>query len=712
VKNNPMNSHRFWDARSLTIALAKLLIASVCAATANTEKTLVSWITLDNLTQQGGSALTIQRGDKFDAIVFGEKEPGRWMAGSENFDRTQAEQGANLTERANGVVQVAVVYKSGGIEIYRNGARYAAYEAKNVDLLTSQANLAVFGLRHLGAESGQTFRGTIEEARIYDEALTLDQIKDLVLNQPSAVKPYAWWTFEKGQETDRIGRFPVNCLTGGARIENGHLVLDKAGATLVAVKALPSAKVLAAAEGGAESLEAYRTFRQRLQEDRTRPLYHLVAPEGRAWPADPNGAIYWKGRYHLHFIFGRDWAHLSSVDMVHWRWHPPTRLGSGGMNSGGCFLNKEGIPTIIYNDYGVQKNQLASAADDDLEQWSTAWPIEPTVRPGQDGKLISTWDPDAWFEGDTYYALFGGHPYEIKPATLMKSRDLRHWEYVGPFMTREMPDVERSSDSKVNEDISCPNFFKIGNKYMLLCISHLKGCRYYLGEWKDEKFTPEFHARMNWSRAEGQAPGTHGGDFFAPESLETPDGRRVMWAWCLGGGNTLWDGIQSLPRELSLPEDGVLRIKPLRELEQLRYYPMTEPGVTVRDGQTHRLNGIAGDALEILLRFQKSGAKRYGVKLHASPDNTRGIDLVVDPSARTIQLGATTAPFDLPPQEDLQLRIFIDRRIVEVFANDRQAVFKQHAYEPNETGVCLFSEGGNTDVTEIKAWRMAASNPW
>jgi sucrose-6-phosphate hydrolase SacC (GH32 family) len=382
------------------------------------------------------------------------------------------------------------------------------------------------------------------------------------------------------------------------------------------------------------------------------------------------------------------------------------------MNSGGCFLNKEGIPTIIYNDYGVGKNQLASASDDDLEKWSTAWPIEPTIRPGQDANLISTWDPDAWLEGDTYYALFGGHPYEIKPATLMKSRDLRHWEYVGPFMTREMPDVERSSDSKINEDISCPNFFKIGNKYMLLCISHLKGCRYYLGEWKDEKFTPEFHARMNWSRAEGQAPGKHGGDFFAPESLLTPDGRRVMWAWCLGGGNELWDGIQSLPRELSLPKDGVLRIKPLRELEGLRYYPMTEPDMTVGDGQTRRLNNIAGDALEILLRIRQSDAKRYGVKLHASPDNKRGIDLVVDPSARTIQLGATTAPFDLQPREEIQLRIFIDRRIVEVFANDRQALFKQHAYEPDETGICLFSGGGNMDVKEIKAWRMAASNPW
>ena len=61
-----------------------------------------------------------------------------------------------------------------------------------------------------------------------------------------------------------------------------------------------------------------------------------------------------------------------------------------------------------------------------------------------------------------------------------------------------------------------------------------------------------------------------------------------MWAWCTPWINDMQktdrkknfdnllkkeifqQGIQSLPRELSLPEDGVLRIKPLRELEQLR----------------------------------------------------------------------------------------------------------------------------------------------
>ncbi len=79
---------------------------------------------------------------------------------------------------------------------------------------------------------------------------------------------------------------------------------------------------------------------------------------------------------------------------------------------------------------------------------------------------------------------------------------------------------------------------------------------------------------------------------------------------------------------------------------------------------------------------------------------------------KTINLGATTAPFELQPGEDIQLRIFVDRSIVEVFANDRQAVVKQYAYAPGDVGVCLVSEGGNMKVLEVKGWQMAASNPW
>ena len=138
-----------------------------------------------------------------------------------------------------------------------------------------------------------------------------------------------------------------------------------------------------------------------------------------------------------------------------------------------------------------------------------------------------------------------------------------------------MPDVA------YGEDISCPNFFQLGDKWMLLCISHPLGCRYYIGDWdaKAEQFVPETHGRMNWRRDEqslfGQPPWRV--DFFAPESLLTPDGRRVMWAWLATIGNSAgaMDNrtIQSLPRELSLSGDGNLRIKPLRELETLRGDP-------------------------------------------------------------------------------------------------------------------------------------------
>ena len=75
----------------MAILAVALLVCAVCAApaeAAGTDKTLVAWVSPANLTQRGGSALTIQVGDRFDAIVLGERSPGRWMAGSNFFRRT------------------------------------------------------------------------------------------------------------------------------------------------------------------------------------------------------------------------------------------------------------------------------------------------------------------------------------------------------------------------------------------------------------------------------------------------------------------------------------------------------------------------------------------------------------------------------------------------------------------------------------------------
>ena len=62
--------------------------------------------------------------------------------------------------------------------------------------------------------------------------------------------------------------------------------------------------------------------------------YHLAHPgPSGAIPADPNPILYYKGRYHLHYIYnhkeGCAFAHVSSTDMVHWKWHPTTLTPHG-----------------------------------------------------------------------------------------------------------------------------------------------------------------------------------------------------------------------------------------------------------------------------------------------------------------------------------------------------------------------------------------------
>ncbi len=664
------------------------IIGRVSAASPDTltDKTLVVWAAPANLAQRGGSALTLDdQNGHFDGIVFGELAPGKWMAGSDFYRRSEKQQTANAAETvdANTPVQIAVVYRGRQISIYRNAKLYAQYTIDGEPQSFGPRSSIIFGKRHRDQGDGAHFAGAIDDARIYDRPLTIDEIAALKPNVVSLSAPWAWWTFDTPAAKERTGRFAIAQLGDGAKVEHGKLVLDGKSATLVAKQDIPF---------------AYETPTVPSPLPTTWLTYHLAHPgPGTAMPGDPNCAFYWKGQYHLHYIYrnqdGFSFAHVSSDDMVHWKWHPttltPPKTGHG-MFSGTGFFTKEGRPAIVYHGEGSGKNQIALAADDRLEKWSPIYPIEIKLRPDQDGSKISQWDPDAWIEADNYYALFGGHPGSGKPPTLLKSPDLKQWDYVGLFLSHDMPDVGQ------DEDISCPNFFKLGDERMLLCISHNKGCRYYLGAWKDEKFSPRFHGRMNWS----------GWDFFAPESVLTGDGRRVMWAWCLLKDLPLQSGIQSLPRELSLPADGILRIKPLRELERLRGQEQSAANVTVGAGSSRKIDGITGDTLEIKATFSATKAARYGLRVFTDSAGQGGFPIAVEPASKSLMLGTMKIPFELPPNENLELRVFLDKNMIEVFAGDRQAAVAQHKYAAADVGVSAFADGAEAVVKEISGWRM------
>jgi len=162
-----------------------------------TEKTLIAWVTLNNLEQGNGcAALGIQEGGgvTFDSIVYEERTPRQWMAGSDFFRRTPVNNGGPA-ETSTEEVMMAIVYGSdNSISIYRNGALYAPTYVMH-GLQTYDAGVANFVLGRRALSWGPELNGSINEARIYADALTADQIALLYglgpdqLEEPSGVIP-------------------------------------------------------------------------------------------------------------------------------------------------------------------------------------------------------------------------------------------------------------------------------------------------------------------------------------------------------------------------------------------------------------------------------------------------------------------------------------------------------------------------------------------
>ena len=451
--------------------------------------------------------------------------------------------------------------------------------------------------------------------------------------------------------------------------------------------------------------------------------YHLMHPGGDSAPGDPNAAFCLDGTYHLHYILRQTWhgqrsycfVHVTSPDMLNWTWQTtklqPSFTGHG-MYSGTGFITREGAPAVIYHGQASGRNYIAVAKDRALSAWKKPHPINPKTLLGEDAEMHH-WDPDCFVINDTYYAISGGIEQPI-----MRSQDLVNWSHVGNFLKHEMPEVA------IGEDISCPNFFRLGDKWVLLCISHPLGCRYYVGDWDAdaEQFVPEIHGRMNWRRPEQSIYRTEYRDYFAPESVLTTDGRRVMWAWIATLHEDIFQRtVQALPRELILADDNTLRIRPLQELERLRYDLLTLRNVTVTlpershgSSATEHIADLEHDAYEIKITVdpEQTKRKRFGFQLFADEAN-EGLSIMVHPENGTLRIGTTESPFavaDLPETEALELRIFVDKYVVEVFANERQAVVGVHMDYRSAHGLKVYTYGDTTIIREINLWKLKPTN--
>lgn len=520
----------------------------------------------------------------------------------------------------------------------------------------------------------------------------------------------------------------------------------------------------------ADQVRGTRLLRERLQADPYRPRYHLLPPD--SYWNDINGAIYWNGRYHLFFlgrqtpeaeailsgtdtVFAREnWLHASSADLVHWVWHPvalePQFDGSmpRGIWSGGA-VHGASVPTLIYYVPG-QGVCIATADDDELIHWTPSEhnPVIPENRPLQgdpsnpppgnwEAEYI-VFDPCGWKEGDTYYALVGNRNrrpgFEGDTTSLFRSPDLIHWEYLHPFY---------KSDRKWTDiacDAACPDFFPMGDKYMLVTHVHRPShrCQYYIGSYENEVFTPEQHGFMNWP----------GGPVAGPETLLDAAGRRIFWGWVRETKpiDNNWGSMTTLPRIFTLGDDGTLRINPAPELDALRHGHQSLAPFKLAAGSERVLDTISGNCLELCVRFVAPESADAVIRVFRSADGTEQTDIIYSAEQGTLSIDTSRAslnpqvrydaiakdyaerngipeaervthrqiaPFKAEPGETVTLRIFLDRSILEVFANERQCI-TQRVYPTlaDSVGVSLLATGAALNVLQIDAWRMHPVNSW
>jgi len=448
---------------------------------------------------------------------------------------------------------------------------------------------------------------------------------------------------------------------------------------------------------------------KRASGDHQRPTYHFMAPAN--WMNDPNGPIHHGGYYHIYYQFNpfedawghMHWGHARSRDLVTWK-HLPIALwpskehGEDHVFSGCMTTNASGGLMAFYTSIGRGKS-----ASEYAEQWAAIsdadgntfikHPDNPLLSEDvHRGTKVYDWrDPFIFREGGKTYQVCGGNLNQARGGQGVvllyeaANGELTRWNYRGVLFTHPDPAVK---------NLECPNFFKLGDRWVLIVSPHAL-VEYFIGDFDPQagRFAPRSRGLMDVSR-----------NYYAPNGLEDPQGRRIVWGWVNGfPANRGWNGCLTLPRVLTIGGDGALRQEPAPELVKLRGQPFKLEEVHLNDA-TNILQNIRGDTLEIRAEIDQITARRFGLKLRCSADGQKSVDIVM--GARSADLAGARVDWEAGTNERISLRAFLDRTVLEVYLNGRSCATRVISAEEKNLEIGLFADGGAVRVRSLEVWPM------
>lgn len=458
-----------------------------------------------------------------------------------------------------------------------------------------------------------------------------------------------------------------------------------------------------------------------------RPAFHLSPRVG--WMNDPNGFSYYRGEYHLFYQYHpynsfwgpMHWGHAVSKDLLHWEYLPAALAPDMPYDKDGCFSGSaitlpDGSQMLVYT--GVRKEPQADGSFAEVQTQCIAMgdgryyekfsenPVLTEKDLPEGGSRNDFRDPKVWLgENGTYYCVIGNctedHDGQI---LLYSSRDGIRWKYEG---------ILAKNNGRFGRMWECPDFFELDGKHVILTSPQdmlPEGFEYHNGngtlcligsfDQDAKKFTDEHNQAVDY-----------GIDFYAPQTILTPDGRRIMIGWMQNWDTCNmrnqphnWFGQMSLPRELFI-RNGRLYQRPIIEFNKLRFNKVEYKDILVNG--LVRLDGIEGRQVDMELyispadeskMFQKFAVRFAQDETHHTAISFRPLEsiLKVDRKFSGSRRAIIHQRRSLVNHDRgrLKLRIILDRFSVEVFVNDGEQVMTATIDTPQDAkGISFFADG-------------------
>lgn len=478
--------------------------------------------------------------------------------------------------------------------------------------------------------------------------------------------------------------------------------------------------------------------------------YHLMPEFG--WMNDPNGFSYFNNEYHLFYQYNPDdtvwgpmhWAHAVSSDLIKWQHKkvalkPDKEYDKNGIFSGSGLkvgsehwlyytghidshldrLN-ETDPSIESNEtipYIRQVQCLAKSVDGVTYHKYENNPVIASEQVPLGIRVEDFRDPKVWINNDKFYMVVGAKSdRNIGYILFYTSADGLNWEYLNQLtLGKEYGTVWE-----------CPDLFELDGRHVLI-ISPQEvpriGSRYenihstmaLIGsfDYTTGEFVVEHEQELD-----------QGFDFYAPQTLLTAEGKRVMIAWMsmwdmkyplheLGHG---WNGSMTLPRELALRE-GKLVQRPYQTLETYKKNKVEFHDISINgDYEDSHLNG---NSQQIEVQFNMQESDEFTVELFKG--EFEKLSLIFDKGRNEVVLDRRNSEYaieNLVSKNDftrsqlidlskpVKLTIFLDVSSIEIFVNDGEQVFTSLFYSKELGERVLFHSEGTTRIDRLAKWEL------